>query len=70
MSGLGRALLDEIGPEDLAVLAERLAPYLGTPAPVEVQTPSRVRIPPSPSTRPIRRPLARLEPRRDAALRP
>jgi hypothetical protein len=29
MSGLGRALLDEIGPEDLAVLAERLAPYSG-----------------------------------------
>jgi hypothetical protein len=35
MSGLGRALLDEIGPEDLAVLAERLTPYLETPAPVE-----------------------------------
>ena len=34
------------------------------------QTPSRVRIPPSPSARPIRRPLARLEPRRNAALRP
>jgi hypothetical protein len=28
MSGLARALLDELGPGDLAELAERLKPYL------------------------------------------
>jgi hypothetical protein len=28
MSALGRALLDELGPDDLAALADRLAPYL------------------------------------------
>jgi excisionase family DNA binding protein len=34
MSALGRALLDELGPEDLAELARRLAPHLpAAPAP-------------------------------------
>ena len=28
MSGLARALLEELGPDDLAELAERLKPYL------------------------------------------
>ena len=32
MSALGRALLDELGPDDLAELARRLAPHLPTPA--------------------------------------
>ena len=31
MSSLARALLDELGPGDLAELAQRLAPYLGAP---------------------------------------
>jgi excisionase family DNA binding protein len=33
MSALARALLDELDPEDLAALAERLAPYLQASAP-------------------------------------
>ena len=32
MSTLARALLDQLGPEDLAELAQRLAPYLQAPA--------------------------------------
>lgn len=28
MTGLGRALVEALGPDDLAALAERLAPYL------------------------------------------
>jgi excisionase family DNA binding protein len=32
MSALGRALLDELSPDDLAELARRLAPHLPTPA--------------------------------------
>ncbi len=32
MSTLARALLDQLGPEDLAELADRLAPYLQAPA--------------------------------------
>jgi excisionase family DNA binding protein len=36
MSGLARALLAELGPDDLAELAERLRPYL--PAPSEPAT--------------------------------
>jgi len=35
MSGLTRALLAELGPEDLAELAERLAPYLRLPSATE-----------------------------------
>ena len=36
MSAIVRALLDELEPDDLAVLAERLAPYLvPAPAPVD-----------------------------------
>jgi excisionase family DNA binding protein len=35
MSALGRALLDELSPDDLAELARRLAPYLPAPAPAE-----------------------------------
>jgi excisionase family DNA binding protein len=31
LSNLASALLDELGPEQLAVLAERLAPYLPAP---------------------------------------
>ena len=31
MSSLARALLDELGPDDLAELAERLRPFLGAP---------------------------------------
>jgi len=33
MSALARALLDDLGPDDLADLARRLAPYLPAPAP-------------------------------------
>jgi hypothetical protein len=32
MGRLSRALIDELGPEELAELAARLAPYLPTPA--------------------------------------
>jgi hypothetical protein len=32
MSALGRALLDELGDDDLAALAQLLAPYLPSPA--------------------------------------
>jgi excisionase family DNA binding protein len=32
MSALGRALLDELGPDDLAELARRVSPYLPAPA--------------------------------------
>ena len=33
MSELGRALLEQLGPEDLERLAERLGPFLHGPAP-------------------------------------
>jgi hypothetical protein len=35
MSAVVRALLDELGPEDLAELAQRLARYLPTPGPAD-----------------------------------
>jgi hypothetical protein len=35
VSPLARALLDELGPEDLAELAARLAPYLPTTMPAD-----------------------------------
>jgi hypothetical protein len=35
LSAIAAALLNDLGPEHLAVLAERLAPYLTTAAPAE-----------------------------------
>jgi excisionase family DNA binding protein len=37
MSAVARALLDELGPDDLAQLAQRLAPYLTSPAPAPAE---------------------------------